>query len=90
MMLLFLESRVYLLFLFFYFILMDPVSVVTIGQQNAVDWLMTKIFQALVNLFFTVIDIVVSFISTPSILWGIAVIAVISLFYRKFRSKIWI
>ena len=69
---------------------MNPVSVVTTAQQTAVDGLMTKIFQALVNLLFTVIDIVVTFISTPAVLGAIAVIAVITLFYNKFRSKVWV
>lgn len=68
---------------------MTPESVVTVDQTTAVNGLLNQIFQAIVNLVFTIVDLVVTFFSQPAILWAIAVIAVVMMVYRKFKAKIW-
>lgn len=67
---------------------MTPTSVVTADQLTAANWMLTKVFQAIVNFLYTLVDVFVNFFTETKVLWALAVIAIIYAIYRKFRSKI--
>lgn len=68
----------------------DLSSVVTTAQQTQANTLLEKLFMWAVDFIYTLIDIAITFITQPAVLWAIAVITVIVIAYRMFRSKVWV
>ena len=66
---------------------MNPSSVVTAEQTTAVNDILTKVFQGVLDFLYTVITILVNFFTQPAVLGALAVIAIIFMAYRKLRAK---
>ncbi len=66
---------------------MNPTSVVTAEQTTAVNDILTKVFQWVLDFLYTIITILVNFFTQPAVLGALAVVAIIFAAYRKLRSK---
>gem|GEM_PF-3331775 len=63
--------------LFFYFWYMNPTDVVTTAQSTTINSFLTKIFQAVIDFLFTIVNILVNFFTQPAVLGALATILVI-------------
>ena len=66
---------------------MNPTSVVTAEQTTAVNDILDKVFQAVLDFLYTMITILVNFFTQPEVLGALAVVAIIFLAYNRLRRK---
>ena len=66
---------------------MNPTSVVTAEQTTAVNDILAKVFQAVLDFLYTMITILVNFFTQPEVLGALAVVAIIFLAYNRLRRK---
>lgn len=65
-------------------------NVLTGSNLTAVDTLATKTVNGVLDLLYTIVYYVISFLTTPAVLGAIAGLVIIYLFYRIFIRKTWI
>jgi len=66
---------------------MNPTDVVTTAQSTTINSFLTKIFQAVIDFLFTIVNILVNFFTQPAVLGALATILVIYWAYRMLKNK---
>lgn len=66
---------------------MNPTSVITVDQTTAVNATLTKVFQAVIDFLYSIINVLVDFFTQPGVLGALVVIAIIFGAYKMLRKK---
>jgi hypothetical protein len=62
-------------------------NAITVDQTAKLGELFTKVVNFIVNLFFSIVDTLVTLITQPAVLSAIAFIAVVGMIYAYFKRK---
>jgi len=68
-------------------ILLDPANSVGWAQQATITAFLNKVFQAVIDFLFTIVNILVNFFTQPAVLGALATILVIYWAYRMLKNK---
>ena len=64
-----------------------PESVVSTAQQSVIETFLLKVFNAVIDFLYTIVDVLVTFFTQQTVLWALVVIALIYWAYRMLKRK---
>lgn len=69
---------------------MVPVNVVSQvpgGQWEVIRLILSKVFQAVIDFLFSIVETLINFFTTPQVLWALVTIAIIYGAWRMLKRK---
>jgi hypothetical protein len=66
---------------------LTPTNVVSAAQQSFIEWILEKVFTAVMNFLTSVVTILVDFFTQPLVLGALVTIAIVYWAWRMFKRK---